>query len=171
MAKGKYKEWLTAEGLHKIMEWARQGLTNEQIAQNMGIAEKTFYRWLEKYSQLSQALKKGRAHALENVENALYKHATGFYEGKSYFPPDTVAGIYLTKNWDREHYRDKPRSHEEERRLKLENDKLELENAQLEMKNEMMRRVLESDNETDLLKELIGGLEHAAVIDAKDIPG
>ncbi|PJH58674.1 transposase, partial [Salmonella enterica subsp. enterica serovar Typhimurium] len=32
----KYTEWLTKEGLTKIEGWARDGLTNEQIAQNIG---------------------------------------------------------------------------------------------------------------------------------------
>lgn len=40
-AKGKYTEWLTDEGLVKIEGWARDGLTNEQIAQNMGITRET----------------------------------------------------------------------------------------------------------------------------------
>lgn len=36
MAKGKYQEWLEPEGLLKLEGWARDGLTDEQIAQNMG---------------------------------------------------------------------------------------------------------------------------------------
>ena len=33
MAKGKYEQWLTPEGLLKLEGWARDGLTDEQIAQ------------------------------------------------------------------------------------------------------------------------------------------
>ena len=42
MAKGKYEYWLTEEGLLLLEGWARDGLTDEQIAQNMGIAYSTF---------------------------------------------------------------------------------------------------------------------------------
>lgn len=33
MAKGKYQEWLEPEGLLKLEGWARDGLTDEQIAE------------------------------------------------------------------------------------------------------------------------------------------
>lgn len=45
MAKGKYKYWLTEEGLLKIEGWARGGLTNEQIVTNMGIKQQTLDNW------------------------------------------------------------------------------------------------------------------------------
>jgi hypothetical protein len=45
MAKGKYKEWLTEEGLLLIEGWARDAMTNKQIAENIGINPKTFYDW------------------------------------------------------------------------------------------------------------------------------
>ena len=41
MAKGKYEYWLTPEGLLKLEGWARDGLTDEQIAHNMCIAYST----------------------------------------------------------------------------------------------------------------------------------
>lgn len=52
MAIGKYKEWLEPEGLLKLEGWARNGLTDEQIAQNMGITAKTLYEWKKKYSEI-----------------------------------------------------------------------------------------------------------------------
>ena len=60
MAKGKYADWLTPEGLLKIEGWARDGLTDEQIAQNMGIAYSTLRSWRDKFSAISAVLKKGR---------------------------------------------------------------------------------------------------------------
>lgn len=60
MAKGKYQEWLEPEGLLKIEGWARDGLTDEQIAQNMGVAYSTFRTWRDKYSALSAVLKRIR---------------------------------------------------------------------------------------------------------------
>ncbi|MCT3130379.1 helix-turn-helix domain-containing protein, partial [Lactococcus lactis] len=45
MAKAKYEEWILEEGLLKIQGWARDGLTEEQIAHNMGIAVSTLGNW------------------------------------------------------------------------------------------------------------------------------
>ena len=58
MAKGKYQEWLTPEGLLKIEGWARDGLTDEQIATNIGISRDTLYRWKNEYSDISDTLKR-----------------------------------------------------------------------------------------------------------------
>ena len=60
MAKGKYREWLSEDGLIKIQGWARDGLIDEQIAHNMGITTKTLYEWKNKYGEISEALKKGK---------------------------------------------------------------------------------------------------------------
>ena len=75
MAKNKYDEWLTEEGLVLIGGWARDGLSKEQIAENMGICRDTLYEWEKKFTDISDALKKGREVADRNVENALYKNA------------------------------------------------------------------------------------------------
>ena len=77
MAKGKYQEWLEPEGLLKIEGWARDGLTDEQIAQNMGVAYSTFRTWRDKYSALSAVLKKNKDVADRQVENSLFERALG----------------------------------------------------------------------------------------------
>ena len=53
------KKWIGEEGLLKIEGWARDGLTDEQIAQNMGISVRTLYRWKKKEQQICNALSKG----------------------------------------------------------------------------------------------------------------
>lgn len=78
MAKGKYQEWLTNEGLIKIEGWARDGLADEQIATNIGINPATIYEWKKKYPEISEALKKGKEVVDRQVENALFKRAVGF---------------------------------------------------------------------------------------------
>ena len=84
-ARGKYVEWLTNEGLIKIEGWARDGLTNEQIAQNIGITQSTLYEWQKKYSEISEALKRGKDIVDRQVENALLKRALGYeYTEKTY---------------------------------------------------------------------------------------
>ncbi len=75
MAKGKYEKWLTEDGLIRIRGWAMDGLTDEQIAKNMGIGTRTLYEWKERYPQISQTLKETKEIADRNVENALYEAA------------------------------------------------------------------------------------------------
>lgn len=78
MAKGKYEYWLTPEGLLKLEAWARDGLTDEQIAGNAGINPATLYNWKKKYGEISEALKRGKEVVDIQVENALLKRALGY---------------------------------------------------------------------------------------------
>lgn len=78
MAKGKYQEWLTEEGLLQLESWARDGLTNEQIASNMGITRETLNQWKNKYPDISDTLKRGKEVVDIQVENALLKRALGY---------------------------------------------------------------------------------------------
>lgn len=78
MAKGKYQKWLTEEGLLQLESWARDGLTDEQIASNMGITRKTLAEWKTKYSDICDTLKRGKAVVDIQVENALLKRALGY---------------------------------------------------------------------------------------------
>lgn len=124
MAKGKYEEWLTPEGLLKIEGWARDGLTDEQIAEKMGIVTSTLYEWKKQYSEISEALKSGKEVVDRQVENALLKRALGYeYEEvsekyemgilterkitKKQVVPDTTAQIFWLKNRKPDEWRDK----------------------------------------------------------------
>lgn len=73
-----YKDWLTEEGLMKITGWARDGLVNEQIAQNIGIHPSTLYDWQNKYPEIAEALKQGKEVIDRQVESALLKRALGY---------------------------------------------------------------------------------------------
>jgi hypothetical protein len=85
VAKGKYQYWLTEDGLLLLEAWARDGLTDEQIAHNAGITATTLYDWKKKYSAIAEALKKGKEVVDIEVENALHKRALGFsYDEKTY---------------------------------------------------------------------------------------
>ncbi|MEG0260547.1 MAG: helix-turn-helix domain-containing protein [Lysinibacillus sp.] len=77
-ARGKYAEWLTEEGLLKLESWARTGLTDDQIARNMGISRSTLSEYKKKYSDISDALKRGKEVVDILVENALLKRALGY---------------------------------------------------------------------------------------------
>ncbi len=78
MARGKYHDWITEEGLLKIEGWARDGLIDEQIAANIGIHPSTLYEWQKKYPEITKALKKGKEVVDREVENALLKRALGY---------------------------------------------------------------------------------------------
>ena len=78
MAKGKYADWLGADGLLLVGAWARDGLTEEQIAHNMGITRETLRVWKNKFPAISSALKKGKEVVDIEVENALLKKAMGY---------------------------------------------------------------------------------------------
>ena len=98
MAKGKYQEWIEHDGLLLLEGWARDGLTDEQIAHNMNISTSTLYEWKNKYSELSEALKKTKEVVDRQVENALFKKAC---EG------DTTAMIFWLKNRRPNDWRDR----------------------------------------------------------------
>ena len=98
MAKGKYQNWLTEDGLLRIQGWARDGLTNEDIAFNMGITAKTLYEWMLKYSELSEALKEGKDVIDRRVENALANKALS---------GDVTAMIFWLKNRKPKEWRDR----------------------------------------------------------------
>lgn len=95
MAKGKYAEWLEPENLLLIHGWKMNGLTDEQIAGNIGIAPRTLERWKVQHSQIRQVLKKGKQEANYLVEDALYKKARA---------GNTTAMIFWLKNNYREKY-------------------------------------------------------------------
>lgn len=78
MAQAKFKEWLTKEGLIKIEGWARDGLSDEQIAQNIGVSRSTLNDWKKKYPDISDTVARGKEVVDRQVENALLKRALGY---------------------------------------------------------------------------------------------
>lgn len=67
MAKGKASEWLDDDKLLLLQGWARDGLSDEQIAENMGISVRTLYRWKNEYWQICHALKRVRMQPTEKL--------------------------------------------------------------------------------------------------------
>lgn len=125
MAKGKYVDWLTPDGLLMIEGWARDGLTEAQIAHNIGISHQTLCTWKDRFKEILEALKRGKAPVDIEVENALLKRALGYsYDEiktvmkdgvevertitRKTVPPDTTAQIFWLKNRKPTQWRDKP---------------------------------------------------------------
>lgn len=125
MASGKYHDWLTEEGLLKIEGWARDGLTDEQIAKNIGIGYSTLQNWKSKYQDIQDTLKRGKEVVDRQVENALLKRALGYTynevtqeadeSGKlavskvvtKQVSPDVTAQIFWLKNRKPKEWRDR----------------------------------------------------------------
>ena len=104
--------------------WARDGLTDEQISHNIGITRETLNQWKNRFSDISDTLKRGKDVVDREVENALFKRAVGYeydevkekYEcgvltertiTKKMVVPDTTAQIFWLKNRKPEEWRDK----------------------------------------------------------------
>lgn len=78
MAKGKYQEWLTEDGLTMLRGWARDGLTDKQIADKIGITKQTLYDWKKRYPDFSDSLKRGKDVVDMEAEEALIKSWMGY---------------------------------------------------------------------------------------------
>lgn len=139
MAVGKYQKWLEPDNLILLEGWARDGLTEEQIAKNIGVSVKTLFNWKKTHLPILHAIKKGKEVVDYEVENALLKSALGFSEtirkpfklkrtqyndsGKKvneeeyieyadedvYVPPNVTAQIYWLNNRKPEQWRNKPK--------------------------------------------------------------
>lgn len=120
----KIDEWLEKDKLILLEGWARDGLTYEQIAHNMGIGLTTLKEWRQKQPTIQSALKKGKEVVDIEVENALLKRALGYtitlkeqkldkegcvhtLEKDVHVPGDTTAQIFWLKNRRKQQWRDK----------------------------------------------------------------
>lgn len=107
-----------------IQGMAREGLTQQQIANNLGISIDTLIENKKKYSEFNDALKKGKEVVDFEVENALLKKALGYtitlnkqkvtkdgdvvdITEEVHVPPDTTAQIFWLKNRQVKKWRDK----------------------------------------------------------------
>lgn len=141
------------DNLDRIERWVASGLSMKEIAKNLGISERTLYKYKASDEQFMQTVKKGRQVAVEILENTMFKSATGFMqtmkkyekvkrctykdgkklkeweevielEVEEYFKPDITAGIFLLKNWG--NYVNEPRV------LEIRQQELELQKKKLE---------------------------------------
>ena len=120
MAKSKYFTHVEPK-LELIEGWAMDGLTDEQIANKLGIGTSSFYDYKNKYSEFSEALKKGKDIIDYQVEKALLSKA---------LKGDTTAIIFWLKNRRPDKWRDR-KEHSEidiaQKELELKTKKLMLE--------------------------------------------
>ena len=100
MAKGKYQEWLTPDGITRLEAWARDGLTDEQIAKEVVDIE-------VENALLKRAL--GYDYTEERVERSHEggKKSIKTVQTVKHIPPDTTAQIFWLKNRRPDRWRDK----------------------------------------------------------------
>ena len=119
------QKWLEPDGRLRLEGWARDGLTDEQLARKMGVSPDTLSSWREQHPALSQAVDRGREMADLQVESALLKRALGYeymeerveisektgrkvIQTNKTVPPDTTAQMFWLKNRRPERWREKP---------------------------------------------------------------
>lgn len=90
------EQWSKQQSLDKITEWAANGLSVQQMANNISITRTTLYDWMNKNTNISNAIKKGREQSDEEVENALFKRATG-YSYREITEEDKGGNMQVTK--------------------------------------------------------------------------
>jgi len=106
MEKGKSKQktgrkriTFTDEDYLNITKWAGLGLSETQIADNLGVGISTITRNKNRNERFEQALKKGKAKAIEQVTNALFNNAV--------HDNNTTAQIFYLKNRDSTNWSDR----------------------------------------------------------------
>ena len=92
------EEWEDKDSLFLLESWARDGLTEAQIAGNMGISARTLLNWRKRSVPIFLALKRGKEVSDYEVENALFKSAL---EG------NVTAMIFWLKNRRPDKWRDR----------------------------------------------------------------
>jgi len=118
-----------APRLTEIEDWVRNGATDKEVWERLGISKDSFYEYKKQFSEFSDSLKKSKDFVDAQVENALLKRALGYEyqemtqeitaDGKKHIKkvtkqvfPDTIAAIFWLKNRRPDKWRDKPMEQE-----------------------------------------------------------
>lgn len=70
--------WVSEDGLTLIEAWARDGLTQAQMAERIGISRSELRKWRERIPDIDEAMRVGKELLDYKVENALLKAALGY---------------------------------------------------------------------------------------------
>lgn len=157
MAKGLYQKWLEDDNLTLLQGWKRNGLTDEQIAHNMGISPNTLAHWKQQHTQIRQALKVGREVANFIVERELFQKAIS---------GNTTAMIFWLKNNWRDKYNDSQLSPDELKLAKARSRKTNAEANIAEFKAQMLKE--SGSSGVELLNEYLDKLDSLVEKEVKE---
>lgn len=90
-------DFLTEEGLKYLTSLKRKGLTDKEIADQIGIGGTTLKDWKRKYKEIRDAIKQGKYFANGLVEDALFLSAIGHVKRVPTILKDKNTGIPLVK--------------------------------------------------------------------------
>lgn len=152
-----YQKWLEDDNLTLLQGWKRNGLTDEQIAHNMGISPNTLAHWKQKHTQIRQALKIGREVANFIVERELFQKAIS---------GNTTAMIFWLKNNWRDKYNDSQLSPDELKLAKARSRKTNAEANIAEFKAQMLKE--SGSSGVELLNEYLDKLDSLAEKEVKE---
>lgn len=62
----------------EIKQWAENGMSEKDIAGNLGVHYSTFIEYKGKFPELNELLKKSRKNPVEEIKSAMLKRAKGF---------------------------------------------------------------------------------------------
>lgn len=126
---GRKDVWTTTiePNLENIEKWYEAGATEKDIIKNLNISSSSFYKYKAEKTELSEIEKSHRKLQIDNIINALYKSAIGYFETdtktywrkprgaddsqaefiykedhKKYYAPNGQVGMFLIKNWDKD---------------------------------------------------------------------
>ena len=63
---------------NEISEWLRNGATEKQVYENLGIGKDAFYKYKREMPEFNELIKKGRETLVKQLRGALVKKAFGF---------------------------------------------------------------------------------------------
>lgn len=79
MAKpNKYEELKIAERLESIKGWAKEGTTEKEFAEKLGVSRQTVSAWKHKYPEFAEAVKTGADEANGEILNSAFRQACGY---------------------------------------------------------------------------------------------
>lgn len=85
---------------------AESGMSQNEIAEKLGIHRSTLYRWINRKNDFCDSIKNGNELSDEAVEVSLFKRACGYEIGKRHIPPEVTACIFWLKNRRPDRWRD-----------------------------------------------------------------
>lgn len=106
----------------KMLDLYKRGKTDDQVAEIIGVCQKTINNWKHKHPNFLQSLREMKFVADNLVEASLFGRAVGYthpeekiflrdgkvkrVETKKHYPPDTTAAIFWLKNRQPEKWRE-----------------------------------------------------------------